>query len=55
MKTIYDGVVDIARRTGIRQDAYAKAYPIAVEPNKDQPGTYLHPELFGQRPATGQE
>jgi hypothetical protein len=35
--------------TGVRQDAYAEANPIVVEPEKvgDERGTYLHPELFG--------
>lgn len=35
--------------TGIRQDAYAKAYRIQVEEEKQpqEQGHYLHPELFG--------
>jgi trimeric autotransporter adhesin len=35
--------------TGIRHDAYADAYRIQVEVEKQQPqqGRYLHPELFG--------
>ena len=35
--------------TGIRQDAYAKAYRIPVEEDKppQEQGHYLHPELFG--------
>ncbi|MCP4711402.1 MAG: hypothetical protein GY869_22510, partial [Planctomycetes bacterium] len=35
--------------TGIRQDAYAKANPIAVEKEKsdEERGLYLHPEAFG--------
>jgi len=35
--------------TGIRQDAYAKAYRIPVEEEKppQEQGHYLHPELFG--------
>ncbi len=34
--------------TGVRQDAYAKAYPISVEMDKpaNQRGSYLNPELF---------
>jgi len=34
--------------TGIRQDAYAEAYPIPVESAKPEGerGTYLHPELY---------
>jgi hypothetical protein len=36
--------------TGIRQDAYAEAYPIPVEPMKPEGerGTYLHPELYAE-------
>jgi hypothetical protein len=36
--------------TGIRHDAYAKAYPIPVEEDKppSERGRYLFPELFGQ-------
>ncbi|MEW6731958.1 MAG: hypothetical protein AB1489_11585 [Acidobacteriota bacterium] len=36
--------------TGIRQDAYANAYRIAVEEDKpeEERGHYLHPEVFGQ-------
>ena len=36
--------------TGIRQDAYAQANPIAVEEAKpaEERGVYLHPELYGQ-------
>jgi hypothetical protein len=35
--------------TGVRQDAFAEANPIVVEPEKtaDDRGLYLHPELFG--------
>jgi len=35
--------------TGIRQDAFAKEYPIevVVEKNEDERGKYLHPEVFG--------
>jgi len=35
--------------TALRQDAYAKAYPLVVEEAKSasQRGHYLHPELFG--------
>ncbi len=35
--------------TGIRQDPYARAYPIIVEEDKPahERGTYLHPELYG--------
>jgi len=35
--------------TGVRQDAYAKAHPLVVEPSKEAGlrGYYLHPELFG--------
>jgi hypothetical protein len=35
---------------GIRQDPYAKAYPIRVEEDKPiaELGHYLHPELYGQ-------
>jgi hypothetical protein len=38
--------------TGIRQDAYAKAYRIPVEEDKppQEQGHYLHPELFGAPP-----
>ena len=36
--------------TGIRQDAWAKAYRIPVEQDKpkEEQGFYLHPELYGQ-------
>ena len=36
-------------RSGIRQDAWAKAHPIQVEEDKfpDKEGYYLHPELHG--------
>lgn len=36
--------------TGVRQDAYVKAHPMAVEEMKSEAekGFYLHPELFGQ-------
>ena len=36
--------------TGIRHDAYANAYRIPVEENKEagEQGYYLHPEVFGQ-------
>jgi len=39
--------------TGIRQDPYARAHPIEVEPLKtpQEQGRFLHPELFG-RPAS---
>jgi hypothetical protein len=35
--------------TGIRNDAYAKAYPMQVEMEKpvEEKGTYTHPELYG--------
>ena len=35
--------------TGVRQDAYAKAHPLAVEEEKDAKlkGFYIHPELYG--------
>jgi hypothetical protein len=35
--------------TGVRQDAFAKAHPLVVEPEKNQHerGFYLHPELYG--------
>ena len=35
--------------TGIRQDAYAEAYPMSVELEKpaDERGTYLHPAAYG--------
>jgi hypothetical protein len=38
--------------TGIRQDAYAKAFRIPVEEDKppQEQGRYLHPELFGAPP-----
>jgi hypothetical protein len=38
--------------TGIRRDAYAKAYRIPVEEEKppQEQGRYLHPELFGAPP-----
>jgi len=38
--------------TGIRQDAYAKAYRIPAEEDKppQEQGRYLHPELFGAPP-----
>jgi hypothetical protein len=37
--------------TGIRQDAWAKAHPTAVEESKAETdkGRYLHPELFGHQ------
>lgn len=36
--------------TGIRQDAYAKAYrtPVEKDKNDNEKGKYIHPELFGQ-------
>jgi hypothetical protein len=36
--------------TGVRHDAYAKAHPMVVEPEKqgDERGHYLHPDAFGQ-------
>jgi hypothetical protein len=36
--------------TGIRQDAYANRYRIPVEElkSKEEQGSYLHPEVFGQ-------
>jgi hypothetical protein len=36
--------------TGIRQDAYAKAHPLAVEATKTgtERGRYLHPEVYGK-------
>ena len=38
--------------TGIRQDAYAKAYPILVEEEKvdGERGKFLHPEVFDRSP-----
>jgi hypothetical protein len=35
--------------TGVRQDAFAEANPIVVEPEKadEERGMYLHPNLFG--------
>jgi hypothetical protein len=35
--------------SGVRQDPYAKAHPLVVEPEKDerQRGFYLNPELYG--------
>ncbi len=35
--------------TGVRQDAYAKAHPLAVEEEKDAQtkGFYIHPDLYG--------
>jgi hypothetical protein len=35
--------------TGVRQDAYAKAHPLVVEPAKNtrERGHYIHPELYG--------
>jgi hypothetical protein len=35
--------------TGVRQDAFAEAHPVIVEPDKaeGERGFYLHPELFG--------
>lgn len=35
--------------TGVRHDAYARAYPVSVEEDKplNEQGHYLHPELFG--------
>ncbi|HWN96114.1 MAG TPA: hypothetical protein VNT99_13835, partial [Methylomirabilota bacterium] len=38
--------------TGVRQDAYARAHPMVVEPEKSpaHKGLYLAPELFGQPP-----
>jgi trimeric autotransporter adhesin len=35
--------------TGVRHDAYAKAYPLVVEQEKEQrlKGFYIHPELYG--------
>jgi len=36
--------------TGVRQDAYAKAHPLAVEQSKpaNERGFYIRPELYGQ-------
>jgi hypothetical protein len=36
--------------TAVRQDAYAKAHPLAVEQTKNERerGYYMHPELYGQ-------
>jgi hypothetical protein len=36
--------------TGVRQDPYAKAHPLAVEQVKpvNERGFYIHPELYGQ-------
>ena len=36
--------------TGIRQDPYAKAYPVKVEEGKplQEQGYYLHPDVYGQ-------
>jgi hypothetical protein len=38
--------------TGVRNDAWAKAHPMAVEVNKTlrERGHYIHPELFGAPP-----
>jgi hypothetical protein len=38
--------------TGVRQDAYAKAHPLAVEQEKETRvrGFYIHPELYGAPP-----
>src|SRR5260370_31280299 len=35
--------------TGVRQDAFAKAYPLLVETEKEERlrGFYIHPELYG--------
>jgi hypothetical protein len=35
--------------TGVRQDVFAEAHPMTVEPEKDEAdrGYFLHPELFG--------
>jgi hypothetical protein len=43
--------------TGIRQDVYAKAYPINVEEEKppEEHGFYLYPELYGQTEEKGIE
>jgi hypothetical protein len=40
--------------TGVRNDAYAKAYPMQVEVEKpaEEKGTYTHPELYGLPPRT---
>ncbi len=40
--------------TGVRQDAYAKAHPLVVEPEKSplERNTYLHPELYNQPEST---
>ena len=41
--------------TGVRQDAWARAHPLAVERPKHaaERGTYLHPEAHGQPAARG--
>lgn len=41
--------------TGIRQDPYAEAHPIAVEEEKpaEEQGTYLHPLEYGQPESAG--
>jgi hypothetical protein len=38
--------------TGVRQDAYAKAHPLVVEPEKltRMRGFYIRPELYGAPP-----
>ena len=35
--------------TGVRQDAYAKANPLVVEPEKDARlrGYFIHPKFYG--------
>ena len=42
--------------TGVRKDAYASMYPMAVEEDKEgeERGTYLHPEAFGQPEERGE-
>jgi hypothetical protein len=41
--------------TGVRQDAWAKANPMAVEPKKPatEKGRYLHPTLYGKPASAG--
>ena len=50
IKTDKPGVKVSWQVTGIRQDEYANAHRIAVEEDKprDERGSYLYPELFGQ-------
>lgn len=57
IKTDESGVEVSWQVTCVRQDPYAKAHPLEVEPIKPERerGYYIHPELYGARPHQGLE